>query len=146
MLSPRESFQILRDMLAFSCLNVHRNNAFIEQQCCHCPNTLFTTLMLKQSKNATKANTKQFLLTLLVRSFFNMSFPPWKNNILIDEKLLLLCFSVLSDSEDDVARNRTDDEGRGFQSWKPPQRKIQICRSEPLTAPSSKHADRSTCC
>lgn len=68
-----------------------------------------------------------------------------KTTSFFDEKLLL-CFSVLSDTGDDEARNRTNDEGCGFQSWKPPQRKIQICRSEPLTAPSSEHVDHSTCC
>lgn len=45
---------------------------------------------------------------------------------------MFLCTTVLSEAEDDVARNRTNDEGCGFQSWSP-QRKIQICSSEPLT-------------
>lgn len=45
---------------------------------------------------------------------------------------MFLCSTVLSEAEDDVARNRTNDEGCGFQSWSP-QRKIQIHSSEPLT-------------
>lgn len=80
------------------------------------------------------------LLNFLVRGFLKMSFPLWKN-IFFDEKLVFLCFSVLSDVKEDVARSRTNDEGCGFQSWKSSQRKIHICSPEPLTAPSSKPRD-----
>lgn len=62
---------------------------------------------------------------------------------LFTEKLVFLCTTVLSEAGDDVARNRTNDEGCGFQSWSP-QRKIQVYSSEPLTTWTKDLLHRST--
>lgn len=56
---------------------------------------------------------------------------------------MFVCTTVLSEAEDGVAGKRTNEEGRGFQSWSP-QREIQICSSEPLTTRTKELLHRNT--